>query len=807
MKSPLTRAACAGALAGFCAAVPATGQCIWQWSPAFFGGDISDGVVRAATVWDDGTGPALYVLGNFTTAGGTEARSIAKWDGTRWNTLGPGLSWTSPGGGGWALAGIRGQGPVSGLFEAGHYDSAGGVPATPIMRWDGGAWFQVPGSAGLSWGAMIGFDSDGPGPAPILLYAESRVWNGQVWSNSGLATVYRFHIFDEDGPGPGLPALFAGGASGVSRLDSGVWTPVGGPLQFPAYFTDWDEDGPGPLLPRLCVVTSGGVVFKLVGGAWVQVAPGTGSGPYAITSYDEDGPGPILPTLLLGHDRFISRLSGATWAPFAAQSHPAASFTYIAEFLPFDPPGPEPEVLLCAGFFQFTNGVFTSGVSKLTGTSFSPLTRSGRGLDGAGQAALTFDDDGPGPRPPAVFVGGNFSIAAEMPSPGIARWDGVAWSSLGAGLTGGLVNALAVWDHDGSGPSEPSLVAAGEFTQAGGMPADALARWDGQAWHTIGAGAGVTFLSARAVAVFDADGPGAPALYVGGTFSVGGGSPMEGLAAWNGTSWSQPSPLPWSSTTRVRALAVYDEDDGGPLLPVLIAGVSGDAGLYRWNGTAWSVVGDGVSGPLVAALAVIDDDGPGPLRPALFVGGRFSAAGPVAAMNIARWDGQAWSALADGLGDIWSEVDVIQVLDDNHGTGAPNIFAGGTVFSTALQGLATWRNGQQQWFGTAGQGVANVRGLAVLDDGAAQPALYVTGSFATAGASYYHVSNFTRYFCAGCYADCNLDTWLNVMDFVCFQGRFAAQEPYANCDGSPGPLPFNVNDFVCYLSRFAVGCP
>jgi hypothetical protein len=59
----------------------------------------------------------------------------------------------------------------------------------------------------------------------------------------------------------------------------------------------------------------------------------------------------------------------------------------------------------------------------------------------------------------------------------------------------------------------------------------------------------------------------------------------------------------------------------------------------------------------------------------------------------------------------------------------------------------------------------------------------------------------------GCYANCDGSTTtplLNVNDFVCFQSRFAAADPYADCDSS-GTL--NVNDFVCFQSRFAAGCP
>ena len=48
--------------------------------------------VRALTVFDDGSGPALYAGGAFTTAGGVAANHIAKWNGSSWSALGSGMN-------------------------------------------------------------------------------------------------------------------------------------------------------------------------------------------------------------------------------------------------------------------------------------------------------------------------------------------------------------------------------------------------------------------------------------------------------------------------------------------------------------------------------------------------------------------------------------------------------------------------------------------------------------------------------------------------------------------------------------------
>jgi hypothetical protein len=64
--------------------------------------------------------------------------------------------------------------------------------------------------------------------------------------------------------------------------------------------------------------------------------------------------------------------------------------------------------------------------------------------------------------------------------------------------------------------------------------------------------------------------------------------------------------------------------------------------------------------------------------------------------------------------------------------------------------------------------------------------------------------------CQPCYANCDGSTAqpiLNVNDFVCFQGRFAAADTRANCDESTNVPVLNINDFICFQAKFAAGCP
>ncbi len=117
----------------FFVAAPASAQCTDQWLPGE-GLPGLNGIVYATAVYDDGTGPALYVGGYFTVAGEVFANNIARWDGTSWSPLGSGMQggqYTSVS----ALAVYNGE-----LIAAGEFTTAGGTPANYIARWDGTIW-------------------------------------------------------------------------------------------------------------------------------------------------------------------------------------------------------------------------------------------------------------------------------------------------------------------------------------------------------------------------------------------------------------------------------------------------------------------------------------------------------------------------------------------------------------------------------------------------------------------------------------------------------------------------------------------
>ncbi|MCC6661921.1 MAG: hypothetical protein IT437_13660 [Phycisphaerales bacterium] len=413
---------------------------------------------------------------------------------------------------------------------------------------------------------------------------------------------------------------------------------------------------------------------------------------------------------------------------------------------------------------------------------------------------LTVFDDGSGR---ALYAGGPFFTAGGVTVNSVAKWDGAGWSALGTGCTGPIptiaaaVNGLGVYD-DGTGPG---LYAAGNLLTAGGVPANRIARWDGNAWSALGTGCNQ---GAQALCPHD-DGTGNQ-LYVGGSFTSAGSLPgTVAIARWDGTQWSAVGD--GFAAGSVNVLLEFDDGSG----PRLYAGgtftTSGSTMLpciAVWDGAAWGAVSGGFTGAVnpvrVNALAVYDDGG----GERLYAGGLFSGSGATPLSNIARLGASGWEDTGGGTSD---NVIRMAVYDDGSG---PGLYLGGAFFSAGatspvtVNQVARWDG---SWHDLAG-GVLNttittVSGLAVVDDGSGE-SLFVAGGFTTAGGM--SVGNIARWGClpAPCYADCNGDGALNLSDFGCFTTQFALGDPYADCNGDSS---LNLSDFGCFQTKFALGCP
>jgi hypothetical protein len=242
-------------------------------------------------------------------------------------------------------------------------------------------------------------------------------------------------------------------------------------------------------------------------------------------------------------------------------------------------------------------------------------------------------------------------LAAALPVSTAAAGGSVGQCQWSTGFAGAgpdsSVYALAVYD-DGSGPA---LFVGGGFDTAGPAAANGIAKWNGQTWSALSGplGTGVVGI-VTALAVYD-DG-GGPALYVGGSFLTAGSVVVNNLAKWDGGAWSAlvgPSGTGLAGGS-VRSLAVYDAGDGAALYvggTFLAAGGLPAVHLAKWDGLTWTPMDIGSDlDDGVSALAVYDDGG----GPALYVGGQIDLAGGVEVNGVARWDGSEWSALTGPSG-------------------------------------------------------------------------------------------------------------------------------------------------------------
>ncbi|MBX3323096.1 MAG: hypothetical protein KF757_08920 [Phycisphaeraceae bacterium] len=324
------------------------------------------------------------------------------------------------------------------------------------------------------------------------------------------------------------------------------------------------------------------------------------------------------------------------------------------------------KALYVGGSFTIAGCTQASNIARWDGSSWQAL---GAGINYA-VVTLSVFDDGSGS---ALYAGGGFWQAGPSTANRIARWDGSTWSPLGSGMND-WVRSLAVFD-DGSGPA---LYAGGSFTHAGGSAANRIARWDGSTWSPLGSGING---DVYALTAFSDTPTGEPALYAGGFFTQAGGTPANAIARWNGSAWS---PLgSGMSNGFVLTLTAFDDGSGGG--PVLHAGgffthAGGTTAnsIARWNGSAWSPLASGMN-ERVRSLSVFDD-GSGP---ALYAGGQFTLAGGSPANTIARWDGSAWSPLGSGfsgsVNGILPSVRTLSIFDTGQG---PTLYAGGTFTQT-----------------------------------------------------------------------------------------------------------------------------
>ena len=143
------------------------------------------------------------------------------------------------------------------------------------------------------------------------------------------------------------------------------------------------------------------------------------------------------------------------------------------------------------------------------------------------------------------------------------------------------------------------LYAVGGFSSMGGKKCYGIAKWNGQNWDSLGSGIRESFIwdqiqNVEDVIRFQND------IYIAGAFYKCGGKNIISLARWNGTEWFEV---------------------GGGLTD------TSDFGLSQWA--------------TVKDMEVFNNE--------LYIIGSFRTAGNINTKGIAKWDGQTWTDLSQGI--------------------------------------------------------------------------------------------------------------------------------------------------------------
>lgn len=298
-------------------------------------------------------------------------------------------------------------------------------------------------------------------------------WDGQQWESLGSpgeGLVYSLAVWNDQ--------LFAGSQTGVFGLSGGQWEPLGG---------NWAQ--------MQCTMWGGSSAFQF--SAFTAYRGHLIAAGYCMTS--------MVP--------FLLSWDGTSWTEIGTFSTAAGWQEAVTSLAVYH------DELIVAGAFTHVTGIEANYIARWDGASWKSL---GAGLNSPADSLVVYDDE--------LIAGGRFTQAGETAASGIARWDGSLWRPLRRGLAradglnngpsgGAWVRTLAV--HSGE------LIVGGHIDYADGLVVGNIARWNGQAWQTLGGGVGnPAGTSISAAMTYNGD------LIVGGIFEEIGGVAAENLARW-----------------------------------------------------------------------------------------------------------------------------------------------------------------------------------------------------------------------------------------------------------------------------------
>jgi hypothetical protein len=344
-----------------------------------------------------------------------------------------------------------------------------------------------------------------------------------------------------------------------------------------------------------------------------------------------------------------------------------------------DGDGPQPPVLLIGGGFEHAGTVSAQNLAIWDGQQFATFDAMPNDFVGAIEPLA----DG------GLVIAGNFTMIGIVPANGVARWDGKAWSPLGSGVNG--VFALCEMPNG-------DIVAAGNFTVAGGVEAHNIARWDGTTWSSMDSGMNNWV---HALEIFEGQ------LVAGGYFTIAGDVNANHVAQWDGEDWT---PLA-AGASIVRDFTTLPNGD--------LVAVGG--GVAIWDGNTWQDIHPDFS--MNGGINAVDVRSDG----SLVIGGNFNLGCSPPCANVAIWNGMEWFASAQGYWIPFQTVNGLAVV-------GKDVYAGGSfAFAASVYAphLARW-NGSTWSAVASGPPAPLVEHLAVHPNGDLIGAGLITSNDGTA---------------------------------------------------------------------------
>jgi len=359
MLDPM-RSAFAAIVSTLILAPAVSGQCANAWAGL---GGLNNGV-RTLCVAQNGD---VIAGGDFTTAAGSQAFRVARYDGSTWQPMGNGLTWA-----------------VHALAELSDGSIVGGGMFGGIFRWNGTAWSMLGSLQPFTWDICAlpngGCAIAGSFPAPGGNHA--AIWNGTSWSGIG-------------GGLNGDSLALARTPTG-DLVYGGTFTLAGTtPCNFIAKWngSSWSTFGIGlnDLVIAVCALRDGSIVvggnFTQAGGqpaahiarwngsAWQSLGAGVNGSVLCITEMPDGD-------LLVGGDftaaggqpaANIARWDGGAWHSLGTG----------ASQLVWDITAPVREAAIVGGVFSLAGGQASANVAKLTSTCNSSAQSMSASCGGA----------------------------------------------------------------------------------------------------------------------------------------------------------------------------------------------------------------------------------------------------------------------------------------------------------------------------------------------------------------------------------------------------------------------------------------